>query len=278
VSARVWTDRRGFSVVELLITMVIGAIILGATYGVMVSQQRFFARQTQVQDTRETLRAAAAIVAAELRQASAEGGDLLAIAPDSFVLRTTIGFGVVCGMNAPQKRLNVIQMTGEWSPGDSALVFRDNAPGTADDEWSQRLLVSVDRSSPGTCAWGAPAEALVTLDTVRVGVRVGAQVRPFRWYVYKLVREGDRFWLGRRRLDETRYTAVVGPLLPPGAGSGLALTYLDGSGNPTDVPSSVRSVRFTVRAQSFGRAPGLAGAASGYVEDTLSARAFLRNN
>jgi prepilin-type N-terminal cleavage/methylation domain-containing protein len=273
-------DRQGFTLVELLVTMVVGAIILGATYAVMLSQQRFFARQTQIQDSRETLRAAAAILAAELRQASAGGGDFGAIASDSFQLRTTIGFGVICGRDVVNRRYNVTSMWGEWSTDsrDSVLVFVDNNPGAADDVWSVRRLTAIDYASPGNCEWGAAAQARVSVDTVFGGGRVGAQIRPYRWYVYKLYSEGGRYWLGRRRTDEVSYTGVVGPLTPPGANAGLVLTYVDTFGVVTADPTMVGSVHLSVRSQSFGRAPGLSGDANTYIQDTLSTRAYLRNN
>lgn len=271
-------DRRGFTLVELLVTVVVGAVILGATYAVMLSQQRFFARQTQVQDSRETLRAAAAILAAEVREAAAAGGDFLAIASDSFVLRTTIGFGIICSMNNSEKRYAVTSMWGEFNVNDSALVFADNSPGTADDEWRVRRLVQIQMPTSDLCAYGGAAQARVVVDTVRGGLRVGAQIRPFRWYVYKLYAEGGRYWLGRRRLDETGYTGVVGPLTAPGANAGLVLTYLDTLGNVTADAGAVGSVQLSVRSESFGRAPGLAGQANTYMRDTLTTRAFLRNN
>lgn len=270
-------NRRGFTLLELLVTLVLGAVILGATYAVMMSQQRFVARQTQIQDSRESLRAAAAILAAELRQAASGGGDLLAIAPDSFVLRTTIGFGIICNSNRPEKRYAVARMWGEWAQ-DSVLIFADNNPGAADDEWRVHSITAIQTPTTDVCAYGGAAQARVVVDTVKAGLRIGSQMRPFRWYVYKLYPEGDRYWLGRRRLNEVSYTGVVGPLSPPGANAGLALTYLDANGNETALPADVASVQFTVRSESFGPAPALDGQGNRYVRDTLTTRAYLRNN
>lgn len=271
-------DRRGFTLVELLVTVVVGAVILGATYAVMLSQQRFFARQTQIQDSRETLRAAAAILAAELRQASAGGGDFQSIAADSFVLRTTIGFGIVCNMNKPEKRYAVTGLWGEWTSGTKLLAFLDNNPGTADDQWVEMSIVSMQQPTTDLCAYGSTASARIVTDSAHTGLRVGAQMRPFRWYVYKLYQERGRYWLGRRRLTEVNYTGVVGPLTPPGADAGLVLTYFDALGAVTADPGAVGSVRLSVRSESFGRAPGLSGSANTYIRDTLSTRAYLRNN
>ena len=271
-------DARGFTLVELLVTVVVGAIILGATYAVMLSQQRYFARQTQVQDSRETLRAAAAILAAEVRQASDSGGDFAAIASDSFVLRTTLGFAVNCASVNPSDKFFYITSTwGQWQIGDSVLVFVDNNPGANDDQWRSRSITNV-QAPDGSCAYGTTPELKVTLDSVGTGIRVGAQLRTFKWYVYKLYQESGRYWLGRRALDQVDYTGVVGPLTAPGANAGLVLTYYDANQVATVNTGEVASIEVTVRSESFGRAPGLAGSANAYIRDTLTTRAFLRNN
>lgn len=267
----------GFTIVELCVTLLVGTIILGATYAVMVSQQRFFARQTQVQDHQEGLRAAAAILGAELRQASAVGGDFLAIAPDSFVLRTPVGFGVVCAVNLPKSRLAIRWMAGRrWETSDSTLLFVDHEPGAADDEWQARKIVSQESPTGDACAYGDRADARVVLDAVGDGVRVGAQLRPFRWYVYRLYAQDGRLWLGRRAFSDAGFTRLVGPLVGPG--SSLELSYLDADASPTLDPERVASVGFSVRTVSFGRAPARVGARSAYARDTITARTFLRNN
>lgn len=271
----------GFTALELMITVLVGSIILAATYAVMVSQQRFFALETQVQDSRESLRAAAAVLAAELREGASAGGDLMAIASDSFALRTTIGFGVTCNQNKAEKRYNVRSMWGEWTVGDSVLVFDDNNPGAADDAWRVQRMVGIDYVTPGTCVYGGNAQARLTVDTTRLGIRIGSQMRPFRWYVYKLYEEGGRYWLGRRTLSQSSYTPVVGPLMAPGvpgASPGLVLTYYDGNGNVTATPANVGSVQIAVRSESYGMAPRLPGQPSDYVRDTLVVRSYLRNN
>ena len=70
------TDRKGISLVELLVTLAISGFVIAATYGVFISQQRTYGMQDRVIDMQQTMRAALDRMTREIRMAG-YGGDIL---------------------------------------------------------------------------------------------------------------------------------------------------------------------------------------------------------
>lgn len=79
MSARV--DRRGFSLVEMVTAIALLSIVMGSLVGVLVSLQRDYTRQRDVNRSQETLRSAESAIVTVLRTARADpletGGSLL---------------------------------------------------------------------------------------------------------------------------------------------------------------------------------------------------------
>src|SRR5437016_6424383 len=65
--------RRGFTMIELLIALVILGIVSAALYKVLVTNQRTYLAQTHRIDLQQNIRAAATILPAELREINAVG-------------------------------------------------------------------------------------------------------------------------------------------------------------------------------------------------------------
>lgn len=59
----------GFSLLELMIAMVVGLIIIGATYGVFISQNKEVARQDKIVEMQQNVRAAMDMMSREVRMA-----------------------------------------------------------------------------------------------------------------------------------------------------------------------------------------------------------------
>jgi len=86
--------RRGVTLVELIITLVVFGILGTALARLMISNSRFVSQQEMQLEARQTARAAMNVVLPELRMVSDSG--LLAAAPDSVRVRVPYAFGVFC--------------------------------------------------------------------------------------------------------------------------------------------------------------------------------------
>ncbi len=87
--------RRGFSLVELIITLVLAAIIGAAAGRLLMSQTRFYARLANQKDARSVTRAARNIMQTELSMVEASGG-IVAASNDSIRVRMPIAWGIFC--------------------------------------------------------------------------------------------------------------------------------------------------------------------------------------
>ncbi len=87
--------RRGFSLVELLITIVLVAIIGAAAGRMLVSQTRFYTRLKGQKDARSVTRNARNIMQTELAMTEA-GGGVAGASNDSITIRMPFAWGVYC--------------------------------------------------------------------------------------------------------------------------------------------------------------------------------------
>ncbi len=270
--------RGGFTLAELLISMVVGSIVVAAIASVLVGQNRLFWKQREIRDVRTTLRVAGNLLAFEFRQLSPESGDLYRISPNSVVLRSNHGVGVICAAHPKGRQFGLISTFGEFSAmaGDSLLIY--NSPKA---EW---VVAKVESISPKgkatkTCVWGKAKQPsdlslLVEAGPATEAIGVGAPVRLFRRTEYRILQTEGRWWLGRAVASVRPLEIIAGPLRPPEEG-GLAFAYFDVDGNPTSDPSQVRYVDITLRGESLGVAPAGRGRVN-YQEDEIIVRAAPR--
>ena len=115
--------RRGLTIAELLVTLVIAAIIGGAFMRVMVHQSRFMDGQSNSRDARSVSRGALNVMMSELRRVTNPGGVLVAT-PDSIVVRVPYAFGVLCGSSGAASSISL-------APMDSLTYAESGARGYA---------------------------------------------------------------------------------------------------------------------------------------------------
>ncbi len=260
----------------MVLALSVATVVLGSLAAVLLRQQRYYAAHAQLAATRDAARIAAEVLGAELRALSTAAGDLYAMSGDSVALRSTTGLGVTCSVAGDHISLRRVTGSFGHSESDSVLIFRDGDPGTArDDRWvaldTRRLL----RADAGRCPDGRTPELGLAVGGSLVGVTVGAPVRGFRPYVYKLYLGGDgRWWLGQR-LRSGRVQPLAGPFAAPDSG-GLRLEYLSGAGVPTRNPREVVQVHISIKAQSSVPIPGTRGA--DFLHESLSISVHLRNS
>ncbi|MFQ5536175.1 MAG: PilW family protein [Gemmatimonadota bacterium] len=264
------TDRRGFTLVELIVVAVLGTLVVAAALQVLITNQRTYTAGNAKIQGQQTTRAAMDILTNELREISAQGGDILAMGGDSLTIRAMRKFAIVCEVNlsAPPK-LKAFKV-GDWfEADDSVFVFADNDQAvSSDDTWIAAKVTAVDTTAScgGTTAQEltfSGQSATFTADSVRTG----APIRSFTRFTYGLVTYNGDTYLGRRDASGTE-APLVGPL----ASNGVSVTYLDGNGNVTTTPTDVRQVLVTIRTSS-----GVLSSLGEMVADSITTRIYTRN-
>lgn len=272
------TDRRGFSIIELLVVAVLGTLILMAAYQVLITNQRTYTVQNAHIGSRQISRAALDVLATELREVNPV--DLVGMGSEQVTFRAQRTFGLVCDVVLPalgsSPVLDVVRV-GDWfESGDSVTVFADNREGTPrDDAWILAEASLVDPTI--TCDDGSPAQqmtftgqsAAFLADTVRAG----APVRSFVHYTYGRFDLSGETYVARQRAGGS-VEPLVGPI-PATFAAGVPsveFVYLDADGNGTAVAADVRQIEIRVRIRSEAR-----GAAGDVVADSLTTRVQLRN-
>lgn len=147
--------RRGFTLAELLIAMVVMAILGAALLRVLVSNSRFVSLQDAMAESRSTARAAMQAMMAELRMVPDNG--LLLATRDSVTVTVPFGFGMVCGTTAGVT-------TGSLLPADSAMYWSAVADSMGIRDPNGGAFVK--RRVTSTTA--TPVAADCTTDSVRV--------------------------------------------------------------------------------------------------------------
>ena len=262
--------RRGFTLVELMIVAVVGAMVVGSTYQIMFSSQRALTLQTARVQGQQTVRAGLDFLFAELRELSRAEGDILTMGSDEIEVRAMRAFGLVCGVDVSGSPLRVQKVGRFFTAGDSVMVFADNDPDIASDDTilSGRIGSSVDTTQ--TCSGADTAQSLTVgaLATALENdtVRIGAPVRGFTVYSYGLHLLDGEYYLARTSGGTT--APLVGPL----SSNGVSFIYTDAFGNVTTNPRAVSQIEVTLRSESRVRDP------QGYpIADSLTTAIYLRN-
>ncbi len=261
-------DRGGFTLVELLIVSVLGVVVAGATYQMILTSQRAYTIQTAQIQGQQTVRAGIDILFGELRELSGTEGDILTMSSDQIEVRVMRAFGLVCNTSATGSPIVVKKIGRFFAVGDSIVVFADNDRNVAsDDTILSGAVASITEAE--TCTGTDTAQSLVVPDLVAAlandTVRLGAPVRGFAIYTYGLYTVNGDYYLARKS------GGITEPLVGPLSESGVSFTYMDSDGNVTTNARAVSQIEVTLRSRSKvinERGP---------VGDSLTTTIYLRN-
>ena len=275
---RASNGRRGFTIIELLVGLVVGLIVLSSVGRMLIVQGRGYRKQREVIDIRETAREATALLVGDLRQSAVGGSPLAAMGSNTIALRSPRGIGTICAKHPLLARYGLWKSGGNILAGtdDSALVYE-----VGRDKWIPFKISAI--GTPATmgvtaCAWPGSrppdvvVEFAVNSKTDTSYIKVGAPFRNFRRVEYTEYQLSDRWWLGRKVGAATSYEQLTGPLVGPPNGLGFA--YYDSLGAVTTDPSAVGSVAFTLRTESFKNT--YVGNTYVYQRDSLTTKVVLR--
>ena len=274
------TSRKGFTLIELMIALVLLVIVGGGIFKLLTTQQRATRQQAQLSMMQSNLRSGTLLVPSELREIGidASGSDILAMGPDSITYRAMRSMSVACQVTATEIRLRNLLTWGYRPPvagRDQILLFVEGDPGSSmDDTW---VSTAIAAPAASTCPDGQPAMAYTV--TIPGGaatvakVSLGAAVRTFETMQFKLYTSGGRSWLGARSVSGGE---TIQPVLGPLTATGLRLEYRNAAGNVTTDSSLVRTIDVTIEGQTDGAVSGGSGALA-MKQDSLTARIRLRN-
>ena len=273
------SDRRGFTLIELIVSFVIGIIVLASVVQMMIVQGRGYGKQREQVDVRETAREAAALLSWDLRHAAVAGSPFVAMGANAVTLRSPRGLGTICAKHATLARYGLWKTAGniQATVDDTALVYQMGR-----GNWTKLKITAVGTGAAmgvNACAWpGARAPDMVVEFAVinvtdTAWIKIGAPFRNFRRVEYAEFQENNRWWMGRKVGAAASYEKLTGPLLAP-ASNGLAFTYIDTLGAVTVNPAAVGTVAFAIRTESFKNTR--VGTSYTYQRDSLITKVAVR--
>jgi prepilin-type N-terminal cleavage/methylation domain-containing protein len=242
-------DRRGFTLIEIMISVGMMLIVSGAVYQTLTLTQRLSRAQGQQVNVQSSVRSAALVLTNEFRPLAA--GDLVSLAPTGATYRAERGFGVLCHTaGASRLQINRLSFSGHRDPQpgrDSVSVFVEGNPATTEDDgWIPTAIAAV---GSGLCGGGGiPSIDLTVASLALEGIPPGTPVRIHELVELRLYRSEGRSWLGMRSVgSDESIQPLSGPMRD---GEGLRLDYLGAGGLPTSLGNEVRGIHVTLRGES----------------------------
>jgi hypothetical protein len=290
---------------------VLMSLVAGAIVKVLLRQQRFYNSTSDLINTRQQIRQAAAMLPADLRGISSVGGDISVMSDSALEFRSVFGSSVVCAntlgklSTVPRVLAKASTMTS-WTRlpavGDSLLVYNDSSSFAAtDDAWTKHQITAVTAVT-GNVANGCPSTSglaqagdltannpsyqLTLSPAASSKVLVGSAMRFFRRVRYRMYKDTDNQWYlgfydclpGRLPAACNPTQSIAGPFQPYAAGptSGVQFAYYDSTGAVTVNPLQVARLSLIVRGQSASLL-NLSGAGATVFRDSLRIEIGLRN-
>ena len=246
--------RQGFTLVELLMVIVIGAVVLGAVYQTLNSQERVNRQQIAVISTEQNTRMALDLLSNDLREVSAADGDIYTADSLSIRYRQMRKAGVICTKDFGNNRWAYVAYFGTaFARNDSILVFQDgaNKAASGDDSWGAYL---VSDTNTGACAgnpFGNIQKITVPVNGMLANADTGGLVRSFVPVGYRIVNATINGQQAARlyRMEGTDSIALIDDLARIGKG-GLRFRYYNAAGtviNPTTAALRASIMRIVIK-------------------------------
>lgn len=246
------SSRRGFSLVELLIAIIIFGIVGASIFGLLTRTQRLSRTQADRATMQANIRAGMGLITSELRELNVNGteSDIQSLSATNITYRGMRGLSFVCEVNTGYIRVTQANWVGYRNPvaGDRFMLFVENDPDIAtDDGWLERPIANVIQNQ--TCPDGSASFRFniatnlpTTPDTVAM-LTVGSPVRTYELMEIGELVQGGETWLGARSISAGQtFQPVLGPL----ATGGVAFAYRTSGGVAGATALTVRSIQLTL--------------------------------
>lgn len=273
--------RGGFTLVETLIVVVLGAVVMGSIYQMVVIQEKTTRHQYAIISTSENVQMALAVLTNDLKEISARDGDVTAVDSTSISFRALRKVGIVCRKSAANDWIDVWELGAAFLASDSVVVFADgaNLSSPNDDSW---IPLRVSGTGAGVCAANPLAVANIRrvtfTGTPLANVKVGALVRSFAPTRYRMTDNGE--WGQLLRTEAGVETPIIEQLSNLNEG-GLRMRYFDSTGVaiPLNNLTARRADIMRVQIKVAGKAPTSPTATGGNrYRDSLLTQVYLRGN
>lgn len=268
---RVNGPRRGVTLIELLVTIVVAGGVLALVSAISLRQQRVIGDLMDRSALSVQLGDATSILAVDLAGASSAANDIREARDTSIELRATIASAVVCDTTGSRLILAPLRPGASTyastllpiEAGDTAWIL---SPTDSAEAWRPSPVTSVSSAAPGQCKNRGPlldavaraaSRTVLTLGNMPANP-VGVPIRFTRPTRYSLYRASDGQWyLGQREWNNgsQRFNGVqpvAGPFLPSTT-SQPTFRYFDFSGAALASPVANRSSIALVRAEMRGQ-------------------------
>ena len=280
------SQRRGFTLVEVLLALVIMGVVSGAIYRLLNTNQRLALAQAEQVSLQSNVRTGSLIVPSELRELNtwqgggADRNDVIVAQPNNVTYRAGRGLGFLC-QNAAAGATQLILAQSNWTglrapdaARDDLHLFIDGDPyDDNDDSWSQLNLTGV--AAGNACGGAQPLSWTLTVPAIPAAVPANTPVRLFEVMQLQLYADAaGEWWLGARSVVDAAPVPMLGPL----TNNGFVLQYLDSTGVATADLTAINSVRLTVRGLTDAPVRTGGQAPQARAQEALVTQVLLRNS
>jgi prepilin-type N-terminal cleavage/methylation domain-containing protein len=286
------SGRRGFTLVELLIALVMMVLVAGGIYSLLGTTHRVTRKQTEISNLQGNLRGGLNLVQNELQEiytdAAVGASDIYTMTAVNLDYDAMRGIGESCGLTIGG---GAIQIRQDGYSGREPVLGRDRLKLfqdrdtllSSDDVWLDLPITDVGQ---GVCTVGAPdpswnlvvpsllADDLIDAFSGDPLVFAPGPIRTIERMELGLVNDAGKDWLGIRSFNDAALIPVIGPLFT----GGLEFLYYDGASVPTGAPSAVKTIVVKLHGISAEQVTTGLGSAVGKPRDSVMVRVQLRNS
>lgn len=274
-------SRAGFTLVETLVVVLVGALVMGSIYQMVIMQDRTTRQQYARVETSQNARMSLSVLVNDLKEISAVDGDIIAADSSDIRFRAMRKAGLACA-KLDDSNLDVWVLGAAFQAGDSVLVFSEGSVNTTgDDQWLPLAVQNVQTVACGSDPYGVGASKMFRLTfpgAPLANVGTGAFVRSFITTRYRTVDNGE--WGQLMRTDTLPEMAIVDKLAREADG-GLRLRYFNAAGSQIPNSSLSTNLNNIMRIQIKVRGKAAAAVSStgaNRFQDSLVTSVYLRGN